>query len=74
MASYKIYFLNFCYKNWPSSDVKWHRKLQNATQKGCFMKKRLKRPFWGSFVAVEQFKKWVVSCKYGNLCPVTPNS
>jgi len=39
MASYKIYFLNFCHQNHPSRKVERPLTLQNATQKAVFIKK-----------------------------------
>ena len=44
MASYKIYFLNFCYQNLPPSEVKSLAELQNATGKAVFMKKVIFAP------------------------------
>ena len=44
MASYKIYFLNFCYKNWSPSEVKSLAELQNAIGKAVFMKKVIFAP------------------------------
>ena len=38
MASYKIYFLNFCHKNHTLGYVKRVVALQNASNKGVFMK------------------------------------
>lgn len=46
MASYKIYFLNFCYQNWPSSEVKGLAELQNATAKAFFIEKVIFCPIW----------------------------
>ena len=43
MASYKIYFLNFCQKNWSSRNEYCLVGLQNATDKADFMKKRVSR-------------------------------
>ena len=39
MASYKIYFLNFCYQNRPPGEVKGLAELQNATTKAFFNEK-----------------------------------
>ena len=47
MASYKIYFLNFCYQNQPSSEVKGLAELQNAIAKACFIKKVIFAPQMG---------------------------
>ena len=47
MASYKIYFLNFCYQNQPSSEVKGLVELQNAIGKACFIKKVIFAPQMG---------------------------
>ena len=44
MASYKIYFLNFCHKNWSPSEVKSLAELQNAIGKAVFMKKVIFAP------------------------------
>ncbi len=44
MASYKIYFLNFCYQNWSPSEVKSLAGLQNATGKAYFIKKVIFAP------------------------------
>ena len=38
MASYKIYFLNFCYKNRSSSATNKPAKLQNASLRAVFLK------------------------------------
>ena len=38
MASYKIYFLKFCYKNCSSSATKQPAKLQNASLRADFLK------------------------------------
>ena len=38
MASYKIYFLNFCYKNCSSTASKRPTKLQNASLRAVFMR------------------------------------
>jgi hypothetical protein len=38
MASYKIYFLNFCYKNCSSSATNKPAKLQNASLRAVFLK------------------------------------
>ena len=43
MASYKIYFLDFCYKKRTSSYIKYLLFLQNATQGDDFVKKVV---FW----------------------------
>ena len=39
MASYKIYFLNFCYQNQSLGEVKSLAELQNATVKAIFIEK-----------------------------------
>jgi len=39
MASYKIYFLKFCYQNRSLSEVKSLAELQNAIGKAVFIKK-----------------------------------
>ena len=39
MASYKIYFLKFCYKNLPPSKEKCLIELQNATAEAVFVEK-----------------------------------
>ena len=44
MASYKIYFLNFCYPNRSPSEVKSLAELQNAIGKAVFMKKVIFAP------------------------------
>ena len=44
MASYKIYFLNFCYPNRSPSEVESLAELQNAIGKGVFMKKVIFAP------------------------------
>ena len=57
MASYKIYFLIFCHKNQPSSEVKGLNKLQNATVKAFFIEKAvlaLLRASYSALSAVEQ--------------------
>ena len=56
MASYKIYFLNFCYQNQPSSEVKGLVELQNAIAKACFIKKVIFAPLWGSLN--HNFRPW----------------
>ena len=59
MASYKIYFLDFCHKNHPPREEKWHSELQNASVVPCFMKKEDFVPILGlksSVVAVEHFQ------------------
>ena len=57
MASYKIYFLDFCYKNHPPRKEKWHSKLQNASVVPCFMKKE-------DFVPILGLKSLVVSVEH----------
>ena len=39
MASYKIYFLDFCYQNCSLVIEKWLTELQNATDKPGFTEK-----------------------------------
>ena len=39
MASYKIYFLDFCHQNRPSCSKNCLAELQNATDKAYFLKK-----------------------------------
>ena len=39
MASYKIYFLDFCYKNQPSRNENRLLILQNASANACFIEK-----------------------------------
>ena len=39
MASYKIYFLDFCYKNYPLTSTKRLAELQNASSKPRIIKK-----------------------------------
>jgi len=40
MASYKICFFDFCYRNRSSSDVEMASGLQNATREAGFIKKK----------------------------------
>ena len=59
MASYKIYFLNFCYKNCSSSTTNKPAKLQNASLRACFIEKVDFVPFLPCYFllpTVEQFK------------------
>ena len=39
MASYKIYYLDFCYKKLPPRNEKWLLILQNASADACFIEK-----------------------------------
>ena len=39
MASYKIYFLNFCHKNQPPRNENRLQKLQNASTNAGFIEK-----------------------------------
>ena len=57
MASYKIYFLNFCYQNRFSSEVNSLAELQNASVVPCFMKKE-------DFVPILDLKSLVVSVEH----------
>jgi hypothetical protein len=46
MASYKIYYLDFCHKNHPFIETKRLAELQNATNKPCFIEKVILPPKW----------------------------
>ena len=44
MASYKIYFLDFCHKNSSSTAANQPAKLQNAIMRAVFMRKVIFSP------------------------------
>ena len=63
MASYKIYFVDFCHKNRTSTHPKSPATLQNATQRDVFIKNRISGPIKPPATAwlVEHFQVYQVN-------------